>query len=250
MTTLRPGDRGDLVADVQSRLNSILALDPPLEVDGYFGPRTRRALEAYQASSIGPNGEPLLVDGVVGPVTWWALTTDDQGAAHTGRTYGFRAGVPRHELGRALLEVVADQIGAREIGRNNAGPDVARYANGLQDVPWCAWFVTWCVGRASAALGESSPISHQGGARRVLRELEGAGCLLSADETPRAGDIVGWWRGAPDGWQGHVGIVTDCADGVLWTVEGNRGGFPAPVRQFSYVLERERRLIGFGRLGQ
>lgn len=216
MNTLRAGDVGDNVRELQSRLNTILALDPPLRVDGHFGALTRAAVLAYQSSSVGPDGSPLVADGIVGPVTWWALTMDNQGAAHTGQLYGFPTGTPRCALAREVLTVLGDQIGAREIGRNNAGPDVAAFAGGRQDVPWCAWFVTWVVNRAAERCDAASPLSHQGSARRVLRELADAGLVLADGETPEAGDVVVWWRGTPDGWQGHV--------------------------------EREKRLLGFAKL--
>ncbi len=58
------GDRGPEVAEVQRRLN---AAGADLKVDGSFGPGTRGAVAAFQAS----NG--LLPDGVVGPDTLAAL---------------------------------------------------------------------------------------------------------------------------------------------------------------------------------
>jgi peptidoglycan hydrolase-like protein with peptidoglycan-binding domain len=56
------GDYGNNVAEVQSALE----LDP----DGDFGPATKSAVEAYQAS------KGLSVDGVVGGQTWGALASD------------------------------------------------------------------------------------------------------------------------------------------------------------------------------
>jgi hypothetical protein len=58
------GDRGPEVAAVQRRLNQ-LGFD--LKVDGVFGPGTRGAVSAVQAS------KGLLPDGVVGPATLVAL---------------------------------------------------------------------------------------------------------------------------------------------------------------------------------
>ena len=60
MDTLRTGDRGQQVRALQKLLGG-------LTVDGIFGPRTRAAVEAYQAQ----NG--LVTDGVVGPKTWGVL---------------------------------------------------------------------------------------------------------------------------------------------------------------------------------
>lgn len=44
----------------------------------------------------------------------------------------------------------------------------------------------------------------------------------------------------------QVGLVRQCADGIVYTIEGNKSGFPAPVRQYDYVLGRIDRLLGFG----
>jgi hypothetical protein len=41
---------------------------------------------------------------------------------------------------------------------------------------------------------------------------------------------------------------SNCEHGILFTVEGNKGGFPAPVRVFDYVVSRIDRLLGFGRV--
>ena len=65
MKTLRLGDRGPTVSYLQLALSR--AGFPPGEIDGIFGPQTRRALADFQAS------RRLIVDGVAGPLTWQAL---------------------------------------------------------------------------------------------------------------------------------------------------------------------------------
>ena len=57
--TIRIGDRGSDVAEVQTKLG--------LEADGRFGSVTQHAVEQFQAS------QSLMPDGVVGPATWTAL---------------------------------------------------------------------------------------------------------------------------------------------------------------------------------
>ncbi len=67
MKTLKPGDRGKEVLDVQSRLRA-LGFDVGTDgVDGLFGEDTRTAVELYQQQ----NG--LLADGIVGENTWCEL---------------------------------------------------------------------------------------------------------------------------------------------------------------------------------
>jgi hypothetical protein len=57
--TIRIGDRGSDVAEVQSKLG--------LEADGRFGVVTQHAVEQFQAD------KGLIPDGIVGPATWGAL---------------------------------------------------------------------------------------------------------------------------------------------------------------------------------
>ena len=62
--TLRKGDRGESVKQLQSKLRD---KGYTVAVDGIFGDETHEAVEAYQAD------HGLTVDGVVGPKTWSAL---------------------------------------------------------------------------------------------------------------------------------------------------------------------------------
>lgn len=62
--TVRRGDRGELVVQLQS----LLAKDgSTLAIDGIFGPGTQSAVRAFQQR------HGLTVDGIVGPQTWGAL---------------------------------------------------------------------------------------------------------------------------------------------------------------------------------
>ncbi len=62
--TLRKGDRGESVKQLQSKLRD---RGYTVAVDGIFGNKTLEAVKAYQAD------HGLTVDGVVGPKTWTAL---------------------------------------------------------------------------------------------------------------------------------------------------------------------------------
>jgi murein endopeptidase len=66
---LRRGATGPAVRELQTRLNLWLAAvgKPPITVDGDFGPRTEAVVKAFQG------GMGLVVDGIVGPVTWERL---------------------------------------------------------------------------------------------------------------------------------------------------------------------------------
>ncbi|HEX5859781.1 MAG TPA: peptidoglycan-binding protein [Microbacterium sp.] len=62
IVTISEGDSGDAVRAAQSLLGGGLA------VDGEFGPQTDQAVRAFQSAFAPPS------DGIVGPVTWHALT--------------------------------------------------------------------------------------------------------------------------------------------------------------------------------
>jgi putative chitinase len=61
------GDGEDDVKRLQGALND-LGADPKLDVDGRYGPATRRAVREFQAAA------GLKVDGIAGPVTEAAIT--------------------------------------------------------------------------------------------------------------------------------------------------------------------------------
>lgn len=63
---IRLCDQGDDVMTIQAALRSA---GHPVAVDGYFGPRTHRAVLDFQ------DDHDLQVDGLVGPRTWRALNT-------------------------------------------------------------------------------------------------------------------------------------------------------------------------------
>ncbi len=62
--TLRAGDRGPAVRDLQARIGRA---GGRLAADGVFGPATDRAVRAFQRA------RGLVADGVVGPATWRSL---------------------------------------------------------------------------------------------------------------------------------------------------------------------------------
>ena len=75
---LEVGQRGDAVRALQDALNARRVAEglegPPLVQDGIFGPRTDARARRFQRA------RGLVVDGVVGPVTWRALVSEDTSA--------------------------------------------------------------------------------------------------------------------------------------------------------------------------
>ncbi len=74
---VRPGDRGQLVTDLQNKLNTIGSGGTPLAVTGRYDAATRVAVDAFQTE----NG--LDADGIVGPLTYEALDRKTETTAET-----------------------------------------------------------------------------------------------------------------------------------------------------------------------
>jgi len=238
--TLKKGDQGPEVAELQRYL---VERGYSVEIDGVFGTKNHKAVRAFQSQHLDPRGQPLVVDGVVGPLTWYSLTNaqprgpidflqmppEDMGGSVRGR----------NALAAAIVEMAA---GACEIGGNNRGEWVRKYLHGLVEEgnSWCAGFVSWCFSRDT----QGTPFRYSVGARDILRQCKSKGWAHAPGEgyMPVPGDIVVWWRVNLAGWQGHVGLVHQVRDGILYTIEGNKS---SRVEGFSYVLSRMGQLLGF-----
>lgn len=139
--------------------------------------------------------------------------------------------------------------------------------------PWCASGLSFSIEKAVSFLGRhdlifmtsSPPKSGDGGAvaagdyfgvsprvwetKRHRAKWLGqvAARRFGQDDEPVVGSIAVWHRGPPGSPSGHVGIVAelDPHEGSYWTIEFNRGPFPARVR---LCLHYDRPLY-FARLG-
>ena len=71
--TLRKGSSGEYVTLLQTLLIQHGYDLSPYGADGKFGNKTLEAVKAFQRDHTAPDGQPLVVDGVVGRNTWTAL---------------------------------------------------------------------------------------------------------------------------------------------------------------------------------
>lgn len=250
--SLKKGDKGSRVRHLQRLLRKSGFL---VKVDGDFGGATYRAVRAFQSENVDQHGQPLVVDGTVGPLTWWSLNhpkpdLDVPSAVEYDEMPPARLGGTA--LGRRALQVAIEELraGACEIGGNNCGKWVRKYLSpaGLPEGNlWCAPFVSWCFLQACDANKEKMPFPYTPSARSMLNSLKKIGQAFGpgSEYTPHPGDLVFWWREKADGWQGHVGLVHQVRDGMLYTIEGNRS---TKVQGFSYVLSRMEKLLGYGQV--
>jgi len=187
----------------------------------------------------------LLADGKPGPKTCAAMARllAPPAADHGGST-----------LGLAALEVAKAEIGNGEERQNNDGPHVARYHgkkdDKLPDGNWCAAFVGYCYEQAAKKLDRKLPFKRTGGAKLLGKRAAKAGIKVAVEDI-QPGDILWWDRGKRGDWKGHIEIAAtaiDPATGVVHTVAGNTGRFPAKVRYRTHDLLHDDRFEGAARL--
>ena len=250
METLKKGEQGPEVIELQKLL---VKRSYPLEIDGAFGTKTYQAVRAFQSQNLDQHGQPLKVDGVAGPLTWWSLT-HPKPVIETPSAVKYDKmppdGMDGSRLGRAALKVAVGELkaGACEISGNNCGPWVRKYLQpaGLDEGnSWCASIVSWCYFKTSGSDKGKMPFPYSPGARDLLSKFRKKGWAYEPQSNyePKPGDPVFWWRVSLQGWQGHVGLVHQLKDGMLYTIEGNRS---PNVQGFSYVFSRMEKLLGFG----
>ena len=247
---LKKGDKGPKVRDLQRLLRKRGLI---VEIDGDFGAATYRAVRAFQTENVDQQGQPLVVDGKVGPLSWWSLThpkPDLEVPSAVEYDVMPPARLGGSAVGRQALHVAIEELkaGACEIGGNNCGKWVSKYlapAGLAEGQPWCASFVSWCFLQGCGADKEKMPFPYTPSARTLLSSLKKKAWAYgpSSEYEPLPGDLVIWWRVRADGWQGHIGLVHQVRDGMLYTIEGNRS---TKVQGFSYVLSRMDKLLGFG----
>lgn len=109
------------------------------------------------------------------------------------------------------------QLGVKEIWGKGSNKQIEKYlaAAGLDgyhdETAWCAAFVNWCLVQAGMyGTGKAN-------ARSFLKYGKEA-------KAPEQGDIVVFWRGSKQSWQGHVGFFKEfTAHGHVVCLGGNQG---------------------------
>jgi len=217
---------------VQQRLKE-LGFDPGI-IDADFGDVTEAAVMLFQARSADPSGEPLEIDGVVGPLTWEALFGPGSAEGHEHGPEILKT--PASVLSEAVREIAAGEIGVREspLG-SNRGPRVDQYlrATGLDPAggnAWCMCFVFFCFEQAAKQIGISNPCPKKAGVLAAFEACKKAVAngtkvnVITAAEAKknpskvRPGMVffISTGRGF-----GHAGIVISHKNGSLETIEGN-----------------------------
>ncbi|HAT1608871.1 TPA: CHAP domain-containing protein [Raoultella planticola] len=234
---LKIGDEGKAVAQLVNDLRKLLFGLAPTDK---FDQVVKKSVEAFQVANVDASGQPLIVDGKVGPHTRWALDTalGKHSAVYQHPTLPTFTQSGGSQAGLAALNVAQAEIGRGEEGSDNHGPDIKKYfaGHGNEGQSWCAAFVSYCFNQ-----GQTAVFGYQTSAQALHNKMKSLGYSYtpSLSNPPQPGDIICWLRVDPKkqqetAWMGHVGIVKSYADGILWTIEGNRGAYPSKVNIFHY----------------
>lgn len=157
----------------------------------------------------------------------------------------------------AALWVAKRNIGFGETTANNRGEFITALGGKPTGSNWCALLVSYCYQRAfylrmysrpDKERGTPFPFKKSAGAKAVVKNMAKVGSFFTNPKLAQPGDLIAWHRGLPGAWTGHVGMVESVdEDGLVHTVEGNVGKFPAKVKRLIHDVSRER-LYGFATL--
>jgi len=135
-----------------------------------------------------------------------------------------------------IVEVAQSNIGKGEVGGNNKGAFVKLVNKGLE-ASWCAGFVSYTLKEAGI-----TTLKYNLSAKAIYNEAKSKNMLT---KEPKAGNLICFWRGKKNGWQGHIGIIESVDNEYIYTIEGNVGNYPAKVAKYKYARNDIPKLLGF-----
>jgi hypothetical protein len=214
------------------------------------------ALKLFQARSSNLAGEPLEIDGVVGPETWAALFGPESIAPRVGEITPGEVPLPRvGTLAATVLDIAGREVGVREVPPgSNRGPRVDEYirATGLNpaatSTPWCMCFVYFCFQKAAQHLNVPNVVPRKGSVHMAWDATQLLGppvrfiTAAQARRDPslvRPGMVFFIDTGAR---KGHTGIIAGNLNALLETIEGNTTSITGS-REGIGVFRRSRRKV-------
>lgn len=185
-------------AEIQRRLSELGYDIGRAGVDGIPGPATRAAIAKFQKD----RGLDIKWPGTFGAKTEAALT---------GEAPPLVPAMPWYEEALRLK-------GVRETPGKATTPEIAKMLDKLDapwdddETAWCGTFVGWCF--ATTLPFEPLPANPFG-----ARQWEKFGVPL---KKPARGCVLTFWRGSPNGWQGHVGFYYAEDERYFYVLGGNQ----------------------------
>jgi uncharacterized protein (TIGR02594 family) len=141
--------------------------------------------------------------------------------------------VPPNEAGPEWYGLATKEIGRREIGDTNNGPEITRYRQlgqcGQPGDPWCAIFVNamFALCKNPALPGTRSASSQSFRGHKDFVELSG----------PALGAVTVFWRISPNSGKGHVGIYYGETGKSIYVLGGNEDNMVqiAPMSKNQFI---------------
>ncbi len=205
---LRLGSSGESVREAQNLLIKAGYSVGSSGADGKFGTGTENAVKKFQKA------KGLGVDGIIGSATWGALRGSSGGS------------IVHVSGGPGVLKFIkvaeAQEFHERIVTSDGEGDNINPYGAwyGLNGVPWCAIFVSWCANQAGI-LGSIVPkYSYCENAVEWYR-ARGRYRTRQSGYTPKPGDVIFFYDASESAPFCHTGIVTGYENGVVITTEGN-----------------------------
>jgi len=242
--TLKTGSNGPEVRRLQTMLNKVGHVTPPLRADGGFGPKTYTAVVAFQKQ------HHLGQDGIVGPKTWDALENKFIGtppANHHGTPPASHTPASSDLIEEAVRTALSQNGVMEDPLGSNRGSKVDEYnrtAGAPEGSYWCMSFVYWSYVRASAKSGKANPMPKTAYCPFLYNWGNQHHKLTNS---PRRGDIF-LVKGGPNGHK-HTGLVTGGQGGQVETVEGNTNNDGSHNGIGVFLRHRSSATCDFVRLG-
>lgn len=191
----------------------------------YDGP-LEEVTRNFQMTRVDRHGRPLVVDGEVGPATWWAGFNPSGDAQRNFLEGSIPKGLSAQRTAILRAALGDHQKGVREVpDGSNYGDGVTRYLHGVGPAAWCCFALSEWVhdGTGAWPLGERQGLV-AGLWNKARREKRNYGRELC----PVPGDAFVFLYRRNDGklsGQGHTGIVLSVGnDQNIWNaIEGNAG---------------------------
>lgn len=236
---LKVGSREPEVKLLIHRLKDLGWLPPNYAVSDHYSQYVAEAVYGYQVAKVlDNNAEYLSPDGICGPITWACLFPEGT---------PFEKPIP--DFAKELIKVAKKDIGIREVGKDNHGPEIKNMLNlvGLDEgAPWCCAWVVRCLYRTAHNLNIAFKFVKT---RELILEVpKTAHCLTFYNwgksngwavpvEDAQPGDIFIMSYG---GGRGHTGIIFKEKDGWFHTIEGNTNS--AGSRNGNEVAVKQRKM--------
>lgn len=126
-----------------------------------------------------------------------------------------------------------NEIGTREVGDTNNGPEITRYRQlaqcGQPGDPWCAIFANamFALCKSPALPGTKSASSQSFRNDEHFAHLSG----------PALGAVVVFWRGSPNSGKGHVGFYRGETAELIYVLGGNEDNMVqiAPMNKGQFI---------------